>query len=147
MHKIIELLKEKSITLLLGAIVGVLSFLGSIVWVDLGVPFAEKVLPSVPNRSLLAILLMQSVLLLVAFVSFLFMRNKARKYRFDKHQGIWYHKTTGEPFCPSCLSHNLESPLQQDAYGWRCGVKSCEKYYSNPDYVSPPHKRINPDTL
>jgi hypothetical protein len=63
---------------------------------------------------------------------------KRRQYRFDKRLGVYFHKKTNEPFCPSCLiSKNIESPLQETISGWQCGIKDCDKYYINPDYKEP----------
>ena len=66
--------------------------------------------------------------------------HKRQQYRFDKHLGISVHKITGDPFCPSCLLSDIESPLKEDAKQWICQRKDCGQFYRNPDYTPPPQK-------
>ena len=133
MTKVREFLQERLAYTLWAVIIGILSALGSLLYKDFFVPFLEKVVPSIPPRSLFAIASIELVLLLMALISFMLLHNKKRKYRFDKVHGIWRHKKTGEAFCPSCLANNIESPLQESKAGWWCGIKTCEKFYRNPD--------------
>lgn len=61
------------------------------------------------------------------------------RLRFDKRLGIYRDRKTGLYYCTSCLIANqLKVPLTEMAHGWACGVKSCGKFYPNPDYKKPP---------
>ncbi len=44
--------------------------------------------------------------------------------------------------CPSCLKKNIEFPLAEKQDGWRCELKSCGKFYSNPSYQKPKRKPL-----
>ncbi len=154
MSKTIEVIREKSIEILLAAIAGVLGYLVTIVWTELSAPFVEKVLPTLSNRSLLAIILIQFALLIVAafWLSLLYRKfskaviprnlDVALKYEFDKRLGIYRHKESGLYYCTSCLKSNIESPLKEEEHGWTCEIKSCSKFYRNPDYKEPPPVRV-----
>jgi hypothetical protein len=128
-----EVIREYLTKVLWVGLIGTLGYLLGIVETEVVVPIAQTILPQLSNKGLLAIVCIQFVLLCVAFIIFLLNKNKRKHYRFDKTLGIYFHKKTNEPFCSSCLSHNIESPLQQSKDAWWCGVKDCEKMYRNPD--------------
>jgi hypothetical protein len=73
----------------------------------------------------LTLILLLLVLNIATWTYILLTRNKSRNYRFDKHLGIQFHKETNEPFCPTCMLSNIESPLQEDESCWRCLRKDC----------------------
>jgi hypothetical protein len=60
--------------------------------------------------------------------------NLQDKYVFVKELGIYKSKESGHYFCTSCLMKNIESPLTEKQSGWRCEIKDCDKFYSNPSY-------------
>jgi hypothetical protein len=60
--------------------------------------------------------------------------NLQDKYVFIKELGIYKSKESGHYFCASCLMKNIESPLTEKQNGWRCELKDCGKFYSNPAY-------------
>lgn len=63
-----------------------------------------------------------------------------KKWTFDQSTGIW---SDGEfYYCASCKTDLKVSPLKRSEKGWRCMVKSCQKFYSDPDYKAPPPPRI-----
>lgn len=64
-------------------------------------------------------------------------KNKFCNYLFDNHSGIYLHKKTKKPFCPSCLSSGIEFPLQVYEHGWLCNCTNCNKFFPNPDYKEP----------
>lgn len=57
--------------------------------------------------------------------------------KFDSRIGIYRDRKTGLFYCPSCRSKKLRSPLKQEEKGWRCVVRDCMMFYSNPSYVDP----------
>lgn len=59
------------------------------------------------------------------------------KYTFNKTYGIYKSNGSEHFFCTSCLLNNIESPLSEDEAGWRCQLKQCGMYYSNPSYNPP----------
>jgi hypothetical protein len=61
-------------------------------------------------------------------------KNLQDKYDFIKELGIYKSKESGHYFCTSCLMNNIESPLTEKQNGWRCELKDCGKFYSNPSY-------------
>jgi hypothetical protein len=62
------------------------------------------------------------------------------KYDFIKELGIYKSKESGHYFCTSCLMNNIASPLTEKQSGWRCELKDCGKFYSNPSYQLPKRK-------
>jgi hypothetical protein len=62
------------------------------------------------------------------------------KYDFVKEIGIYKSKESGHYFCASCLMKNIESPLTETQSGWRCELKDCGKFYSNPSHQIPKRK-------
>jgi len=136
--KIKDTISKKLPEYLLAALIGTLSYLLAIVWKEIFLPVAQKLLPELSKTGLLAIILIQLLVLLLAFVYLIFSRGKRRQYRFDKRLGIYFHKKTNDPFCTSCLAADIESPLKETKSGWHCQRKECDKWYSNPDYKEPP---------
>lgn len=133
-----ELIQQNLPKYLLAALIGILSYLLAIVWKEISIPVAQKLLPELSKTGLLAIILIQFLVLLIASLYALLSRSKRSHYRFDKRIGIFFHKKTGNPFCSSCMASDLESPLQESAEGWRCQRKDCGMYYRNHDYQAPP---------
>jgi hypothetical protein len=138
MLKIKEIIQYESTKILKVAIIGALGYLFAVVWKEISLPLVQKVIPELSNKGLLAIILIQFLVLIGTFVYIFVSRNKRYHYRFDKRLGIYLHKKTGEPFCTSCLTSNIESPLKEEKQGWYCDFIYCEKFYTNPDYTSPP---------
>jgi len=66
--------------------------------------------------------------------------NLQDNYGFIKELGIYKSKESGHYFCTSCLMKNIESPLTEKQSGWRCELKDCGKFYSNPSYQLPKRK-------
>jgi len=66
--------------------------------------------------------------------------NLQDKYDFIKELGIYKSKESGHYFCASCLMKNIESPLTERRTGWRCELKDCGKFYTNPAYQRPKRK-------
>ncbi len=133
-----EIIYKKLPEYLLAALIGTLSYLLAIVWKEIFLPVAQKLLPELSKTGLLAIILIQFLLLIIGCLYILLSRSKRRKYRFDKRLGIYFHKKTNDPFCTSCLAMDIESPLLEVSHGWTCKLKSCEQFYNNPDYQKPP---------
>ena len=148
MTKMIEQVKEKSLGIVLSIIFGVLGYLLTIVWSEISVPIVQKVLPNISNKALLAIILILFALITILslWIYTLYQKisglqtvpqgNILSKYEFDKRLGIYKHNESGLYFCTSCLQSNVEAPLKESNHGWLCEVKSCGKFYSNPDYKS-----------
>jgi hypothetical protein len=68
-------------------------------------------------------------------------------YEHDKRSGIYRHKMTREAVCKNCLLlHARVSPLSESPAGWRCDMKDCGKFYSNPDFNPPPDEPYDPMT-
>jgi hypothetical protein len=89
----------------------------------------------VSRLSLKAIVRVSITLLsLLAWVLFLLWRFWPR-LKFDPRLGIYEDRRSGIFYCPSCRSKKLLSPLLQREDGWRCRIKECDRFYSNPDYV------------
>jgi regulator of replication initiation timing len=65
------------------------------------------------------------------------------KYVFDKTYGIFKSKESDHFFCTSCLMKNIESPLTVTKSGWRCELKDCGKFYSNPSFKPKRQKPIS----
>ena len=65
-------------------------------------------------------------------------------YDFIKELGIYKSKESGHYFCSSCLMKNIESPLTTKQNGWRCELKGCGKFYSNPSYQPPQQEKYDP---
>jgi hypothetical protein len=82
----------------------------------------------------LTITLLLATLGLIVSSLYTYVCKKRRHYRFDKTVGIFFHKKTGEPFCPSCLISNIESPLLEKDSGWTCQRKDCDMRYQNPKH-------------
>lgn len=64
------------------------------------------------------------------------------KYDFNSTYGIYESKESGHCFCSSCLMKNIESPLTVTKSGWRCELKDCGKFYSNPSFKPKRQKPI-----
>ena len=149
MSKTTELIKEKSLGILLASIAGVFCYLFAIVWSEMSVPFVQKILPNISNKALLAVVVIQFALILALLVWLRLLHHKIAhlavpekpdvlaNYEFDKRLGIYKNKISGLYYCTSCLQSGLESPLQESASQWTCQVKTCAKIYYNPDYKSP----------
>jgi len=99
----------------------------------------QNQLSKTPNIRWVAML---SLSILILSISYLLLyrshKSKRRYYNFDKRIGIYFHKKTRDPFCPSCLASDIESPLKESDASWRCQRKECSSIYHNPDYKSPP---------
>lgn len=149
MAKTAEIVRQKSLEILLVVLAGAVAYLLTIVWTELSVPFAEKVLPTLSNKSLLSIITIQFGLLVAAafWLRVLYRRlSKAlsapkpdplSNFEFAKRLGIYRHRQSGLYYCTSCLQTGTESPLKESSSGWQCEVKTCEKFYRNPDYKDP----------
>jgi len=70
--------------------------------------------------------------------------NLKDQYTFIKALGIYKSKESGHYFCTSCLMNNIESPLTDKQNGWRCELRGCGKFYSNPSYQPPPEEKYDP---
>lgn len=131
------------LTLLIGAIGGVVGYLLQIICTALVIPFIQKIVPSIPQESLLAISIILFLLLLISLIALFIFWKKSKTYidLFDYSRdpfiGISQHKATGEYFCTSCLINRILSPARQDETGWYCLRKGCEQKYPNPKYKSP----------
>jgi len=66
--------------------------------------------------------------------------NLQDKYDFIEEFGVYKSKESGHYFCASCLMKNIESPLTARRTGWRCELRDCSKFYSNPAYQRPKRK-------
>lgn len=75
-----------------------------------------------------------TLLSLLAWLCFLLWRFWPR-LKFDARWGIYIDKRSGLLYCASCHSKKLRSPLREEENGWRCVIKECGMFYSNPDYV------------
>jgi hypothetical protein len=75
-----------------------------------------------------------TLLSLLAWLGFLLWRFWPR-LKFDARWGIYIDKRSGLLYCASCHSKKLRSPLREEENGWRCVIKECGMFYSNPDYV------------
>jgi hypothetical protein len=140
MAKLKELLQEKGLELILLGLAGALGALLTVVWKEISVPLIQKFLPSISTTAWASIASILFLMLSMTWIYILLSRKKTRNYRFDKRLGIWFHKKTKEPYCPSCLMSNLESPLKVSEDGWRCRKKDCLQFYSNPDHKKPTGK-------
>jgi hypothetical protein len=143
MAKIKELIQQKLPEYLLASLIGTIAALLAIAWKEISVPVVQKLLPELSKTGLLAIILILLLALILSFLYILISRRKHRHYFFDKHAGIHFHKLTKEPFCPSCLSTDIESPLKDEGHAWRCPRKDCAMYYPNPDHKTPPPKKVS----
>ena len=132
-----ETISKKLPEYLLAALIGALTYLFAIVWKEILLPLAQVLMPELSKTGLLAIILIQLLVLLIALAYLFFSRNKKRQYRFDKRLGIYFHKKTSDPFCTSCLATDIESPMKELPNGWYCKRKGCEQYYGNPNYKKP----------
>jgi nitric oxide reductase large subunit len=132
--------KSVSSIILIGAICGAVSYIFQIYYTSIAVPFIQKVLPSVPQEVLLAIIVMLFLLILVISALLFVYWKKSKNYidifNFDRdpHSGVFRHKATGEYFCTSCLINQILSPTRQDDAGWYCQRRGCEQSYPNPKY-------------
>jgi hypothetical protein len=128
------------LTLLIGAIGGVVGYLLQIIYTALVIPFIQKIVPSIPQESLLAISIILFLLLLISLLALYVFWKKSKTYinLFDYSRdpfiGVSQHKATGEYFCTSCLINRILSPVRQDETGWYCLRKGCEQKYPNPKY-------------
>ncbi len=126
-----------------GAVGGVVGHLLSTVMVTVAIPFLQKILPSMSQESLLAIILSLIFLLVVSLVALFIYWKKTRTYidlfdySRDPRVGVSRHKATGEYFCTSCLVNQIISPVRQDETGWHCMRKGCEQHYPHPRHKSP----------
>ena len=66
------------------------------------------------------------------------------KHDFIEELGIYKSKESGHYFCAFCLMKNVESPLTERRTGWRCELKDCGKFYTNPAYQTPKRKPRKP---
>ncbi|MFT5207311.1 MAG: hypothetical protein ACI9CF_001063 [Candidatus Omnitrophota bacterium] len=57
--------------------------------------------------------------------------------KFVPNLGFWSSEETGLTYCTSCKQNGMMSPLSVSSSGWHCEVKSCDKYYSNPNWEPP----------
>jgi hypothetical protein len=127
-------------TLFIGAIGGVIGYLLQIVYTAVVIPFAQKILPTMPQESLLAINVLLFLLLLISLLFLYIYWRKSKtyidvfEYARDPVVGVSQHKATGEYFCTSCLINRIISPVRQDETGWYCMRKGCEQEYPNPKY-------------
>lgn len=71
-------------------------------------------------------------------------KNLRDKYIFNSTYGVYESKESGHYFCTSCLMKNIESPLTKKQNGWRCELKDCSKFYSNPSYQPPQQETYDP---
>jgi hypothetical protein len=140
MTKLKELLQTKALEGLIVILLGLLGYLLGNVWQEISVPLIQKVLPAISTKAMASVTLIAFLLLVLTWLYIFFTRKKSRKYRFDKRLGIYFHKKTGEPYCPSCLIQNLDSPLKESEEGWRCRNRFCLQFYVNPDHKSPTEK-------
>jgi hypothetical protein len=138
--KIKDIIKEKLPGSLWASIVAAITYLLLIVWKEISLPLVQKLLPELSKTGLLALNLSQFLVITIALIYILAHSDKRRHYRFYKRLGINFHKKTGEPFCPSCLLSNIESPLKENEKMWICQRKGCGQFYRNPDYAPPPEK-------
>lgn len=126
------------LTFLIGAVGGVAGYLLQIIYTAIVIPFIQKVLPSIPQESLLAINIILFLLLIISVISlFIFWRKSKTyidlfEYSRDPLVGVSKHKATGEYFCTSCLINRIISPVRKDDTGWYCLRKGCEQKYPNP---------------
>ena len=99
----------------------------------------QNQLSKTPNIRWIAMLFLSILIFAISYL-LLYRSHKSirRNYNFDKRIGIYFHKKTREPFCPSCLASDIESPLKESADSWRCMRKDCSMGYHNPDYNAPP---------
>jgi hypothetical protein len=146
--KIRQAVQQESIKAIIQIVVG-LSLTGLIVsllyplfdtfWQQL-FSFLWPVLSVELVRKLVGLLLVLQIISL-AFIFYL-LRQKRSGFEFISRLGVYRHKKTGVYYCTSCLKKdNLISPLREYQAGWQCQVKSCEKFYTNPDYKKPPRQR------
>jgi hypothetical protein len=70
-------------------------------------------------------------------------KNLQDDLEFEKASGIYISKEDGLSYCTNCLhSSSKKIPLKEQQNGWRCNV--CGKFYSNPNFKSPPRGRRAP---
>ena len=130
------------ITLLIGAIGGVVGYLLQIIYTAIVIPFVQKIVPSMSQESLLAISIILFLLLLISLTALYIFWKKSKtyidlfEYARDPFVGVSQHKATGEYFCTSCLTNRIISPVKEDETGWYCMRKGCEQQYPNPKYKS-----------
>jgi hypothetical protein len=128
------------VSLLIGAIGGVIGYLLQILYITIAIPFVQKVLPSMSQESLLIISITLLLLLLVSLVALFIYWRKSKtyidlfEYSRDPLVGVSRHKATGEYFCTSCLINRIISPMREDETGWYCMRKGCEQMYPRPKY-------------
>lgn len=129
-------------TLLIGVIGGVVGYLLQISYTAIVIPFIQKLLPSIPQESLLAICIVLFLLLLISLLALYIFWKKSKtyidlfEYSRDPLVGVSQHKATGEYFCTSCLINRIISPVREDETGWYCMRKGCEQKYPNLKYKS-----------
>jgi hypothetical protein len=130
------------LTLLIGVIGGVVSYLFQMLYTAIVVPVVQKILPSIPQESLLAICIILCLLLLISLSALYIFWKKSKtyidlfEYIRDPLVGVSQHKATGEYFCTSCLINRILSPVREDETGWYCLRKGCEQKYPKPKYKS-----------
>ena len=130
------------ITLLIGAIGGILGYLLQIIYTAIVIPFVQKIVPSISQEAMLAIIMILLLLLLISLIAMYIFWRKSKSYidlfaySRDPLVGVSQHKATGEYFCTSCLINRIISPVREDETGWYCMRKGCEQKYLNPKYKS-----------
>lgn len=136
-NKLRETISQKQPEILLGGLLGTLLYFGQIVLTEVILPVFHTVLPELSKKGLASLIGAQLFVIVIGSIYILASRGVKRHYRFDKRLGIHFHKKTNEPFCPSCLASDIESPLREKESDWRCQRKDCASKYINPDYKSP----------
>ena len=99
----------------------------------------QNQLSKTPNIRWIAALFLSIIMLSISYLLlYRSHKNIKRNYTFDKRIGVYFHKKTKEPFCPSCLASDIEAPLRESAAFWQCMRKDCVLKFPNPDYQAPP---------
>jgi len=95
-----ELLRDTIVKYSAISVLGLLGFLGAKVLDSFGPPIVSKVLPEIPNTTLLSISLLLLVICLIeaGYIAFVKSQNK-----FSSKFGIYWDKKA-TPHCPSCKS-------------------------------------------
>jgi len=74
-------------------------------------------------------------------------RLKMEDFEFLKEIGIYRNKIDNLYYCTSCLlaTPAVRSPLREQENGWSCEIKTCDKFYYNPNYHEKPTFFRDPD--